>query len=217
MQCSVSASNFVLGDRPTDYHCRMRTWNSLRVLDVLAGFIIGRPQHIPEVWYPNPVDGSRAAFAAVLDGCQLVENTVRKLRSGNVLHVPTAETLLKDLRGWIQSLPDAVRSFSYSPGTEISAEMRRNLIGNIHISCVYYFAVMLVTRPFLIAYLVSRLRGRAPDHLIVDPEEATDVRIKNHEVSKLAQVCVGSVVYLAEMLQRLQKLGFNFGNLCLLQ
>lgn len=76
---------------------------------------------------------------------------------------------------------------------------------------------MLITRPFLIAYLVSRLRGRAPDHLIVDPDEATDVRIKNHEVSKLAQVCVGSVVYLTEMLQRLQKLGFAYGNLCLLQ
>ncbi|KAI4595990.1 hypothetical protein KJ359_006282 [Pestalotiopsis sp. 9143b] len=170
-----------------------------------------------EVWYSSPIDGTRTAFVAVLDGCQLVENTVQKLRSGNVLHVPTAEELLKDLRGWVQGLPDTVRSFAYSPGAELGAESRRALIGNVHISCVYYFAVMLVTRPFLIAYLVSRLRGRAPDHLIVDPEEATDVRIKNHEVSKLAQVCVGSVVYLAEMLQRLQKLGLKFGNLCLLQ
>ncbi|ETS78727.1 hypothetical protein PFICI_08580 [Pestalotiopsis fici W106-1] len=196
---------------------RMRIWNSLRILDVLAGFIIGRPQHIPEVWHRNPPESSVIAFGAILEGCQLLENTVRTLRSGNVLHVPTAEGLLKGLRGWIQGLPDAARNFAYSPGVALDPEKRRTLVGNIHISCVYYFAVMLITRPFLIAYLVSRLRGRAPDHLIVDPEEATDVRIKNHEVSKLAQVCVGSVVYLTEMLQRLQKLGFAYGNLCLLQ
>jgi hypothetical protein len=165
----------------------------------------------------SSAESSRIAFDAILNGCRLVEDIVRELRSWNVLHVPTAQSLLKDMRRWIRSVPDTARNFEYTPGIKLDAERRRNLVGNINISCVYYFAVMLITRPFLIAYLMSRLRGRAPDHLIVDPDEATDISIKNNDVSRLAQVCVGSVTYLVEMLQRLQQLGFSFRNMCLLQ
>ena len=206
---------------------RIRTWNSLRVLDVLAGFIIGRPQHIPEVWHSRRCNNDSAgdssarsaegAFDRLARGCDSVEDIVRQLRSGNMLHYPTAENLLERLRKWIQTLPEASRNLSYDAPLDLNTDERRELMGNINISCVYYFGVMLITRPFLIAYLLSRLRGNAPHHLNANPESSSEEGADNHDISKLAQVCVGSMIYLAEMCRGLKKLGFLFGNLCLLQ
>jgi hypothetical protein len=198
-------------------------WNSLRIFDVLTSFVLGRPRSLSDVWYSsgdaatNVTQTGHPAFRAILAACEIIERIVQKLRSGNILHVPTAEHLLSELREWAQTLPDAARIFTFGDGVELESAERQNLIGNIHLSCVYYFAVMLITRPFLIAYLISRLRGRAPDHLIDDPEEATDVSIKNNTISKLAQVCVGSATHMADMCQEVRRSGFSFGNLCLLK
>lgn len=150
-------------------------------------------------------------------GCILIERIVQSLRKGSMLHVPTAEDLLDQLRQWTQSLPATVRQFSLSQSTRMESADRQALIGSVHISCVYYFAVILITRPFLIAYLMSRLRGRAPDHLINDPDEASDMRIKNNKVSRFAQVCVSAATYMAETLQKVKTANFTFGNLCLVK
>ncbi|CAK41185.1 uncharacterized protein An12g06550 [Aspergillus niger] len=155
-----------------------------------------RPRSLPLV--PSMPDTNeevnlQSAFYAVGNGCTLLNNIVDTLSKGGLLDVPTAEGLLSQLRKWSSGLPTGLRQFrsvSHSlpflePGD------RQRLVGSIHVSCLYYFAVILVTRPYLIAYLTSRLRGKAPDHLISDPDEASDVAIKNNKVSKLAQTCVG--------------------------
>jgi hypothetical protein len=151
------------------------------------------------------------------------------LNKENILHVPTAENFLERLRQWSRELPPSMRRFtpvvSYSPqsfrdGRDASCLNpvdRQLLMGNMHVSCIYYFAVILITRPYLIAYLMSRLRGKAPDHLIGDPDEASDVTIKNNKVSKLAQVCVSSAVYMVDMCQKVKDSSLTFGNLCLLK
>lgn len=152
--------------------------------------------------------------------CTLLEEIVDTLgKSNNILHVPTAETVLERLRQWSRGLPQNIRRFVYPPGTNqpLDVENRRGLLGSIHVSCVYYFAVILITRPFLVAYLMSRLRGKAPDHLISDPDEASDINIKNNKVSRLAQVCVSSAITMVEMCVKAKALNFSFGNLCLLE
>ena len=207
---------------------RLRTWNSLRNIDILSSFILGRPKSLPVVGDDERememADGqipqdSQSSFNAILKGCSLLEDIVNKLSKGSILHVPTAEGLLEQLRSWSQTLPPTLRQFTFTSGdgTFLDSAERQLLAGNIHVSCVYYFAVMLITRPFLIAYLMSRLRGRAPDQLISDPDEASDVNIKNNKVSKLAQVCVSSAIYMVDMCQRARASNFDFGNMCLLK
>ncbi|EHA25386.1 hypothetical protein ASPNIDRAFT_42258 [Aspergillus niger ATCC 1015] len=177
-----------------DYESRRRIWHSMRNLDILSSFVLSRPRSLPLV--PSMPDTNeevnlQSAFYAVGNGCTLLNNIVDTLSKGGLLDVPTAEGLLSQLRKWSSGLPTGLRQFrsvSHSlpflePGD------RQRLVGSIHVSCLYYFAVILVTRPYLIAYLTSRLRGKAPDHLISDPDEASDVAIKNNKVSKLAQVC----------------------------
>ncbi|KIX03820.1 uncharacterized protein Z518_07373 [Rhinocladiella mackenziei CBS 650.93] len=213
--------------RTEELEVRLRTWNSLRNIDILSSFILGRPKSLPVMGHGEremeTIDGqvpqdSPLAFKAILKGCSLLEDTVNTLSKGSILHVPTAEGLLEQLRSWSQTFPPPLRQFTFtsSSGPFLDSAERQLLAGNIHVSCVYYFAVMLITRPFLIAYLMSRLRGRAPDQLISDPDEASDVNIKNNTVSKLAQVCVSSAIYMVDMCQRARVSNYNFGNMCLL-
>jgi len=207
---------------------RLRMWNSLRNIDILTSFILGRPKSLPivrqgtsqpEIASEEDPQHSQSAFNAIIRACSLLEDIVTKLSKGNMLHVPTAEGLLELLRQWSRALPPNLRQFTSTPrdGAGLDPADRQLLTGNMHVSCVYYFAVILITRPFLIAYLMSRLRGKAPDQLISDPDEASDVNIKNNKVSKLAQVCVSSAVYMAEMCQKAKASNFSFGNLCLLK
>ncbi|OJZ85149.1 hypothetical protein ASPFODRAFT_61829 [Aspergillus luchuensis CBS 106.47] len=177
-----------------DYESRRRIWHSMRNLDILSSFVLSRPRSLPLVQSmsePNELN-PHSAFYAIGNGCTLLINIVDTLSNGGLLDVPTAEGLLSQLRKWSSSLPASLRQFrSVSHGPPfLEPAARQRLVGSIHVSCLYYFAVILVTRPYLIAYLVSRLRGKAPDHLISDPDEASDVAIKNNKVSKLAQVCI---------------------------
>ncbi|KAL2705083.1 hypothetical protein AAEP93_000333 [Penicillium crustosum] len=207
---------------------RFRVWNSVQNLDVLSSFLHGRLRSSPVIrqnisdtaLFSGDNHNAQSLFTAMARACILLEETVDTLgKSNNILHVPTAETVLERLRQWSRGLPQNIRRFVCPPGTNrpLDAENRRGLLGSIHVSCVYYFAVILITRPFLVAYLMSRLRGKAPDHLISDPDEASDINIKNNKVSRLAQVCVSSAITMVEMCVKAKALNFSFGNLCLLE
>lgn len=193
----------------------------MRNLDILSSFVLSRPRSLPLVQSMSDTNelNPQSAFYAIGNGCTLLINIVDTLSNGGLLDVPTAEGLLSQLRKWSSGLPASLRQFrSVSHGLPfLEPADRQRLVGSIHASCLYYFAVILVTRPYLIAYLVSRLRGKAPDHLISDPDEASDVAIKNNKVSKLAQVCVSSSLYMIDMCRRAKSVGLVFRNFCLLK
>ncbi|GFN11786.1 fungal specific transcription factor domain-containing protein [Aspergillus tubingensis] len=204
-----------------DCESRRRIWHSMRNLDILSSFVLSRPRSLPLVQSMSDTNelNPQSAFYAIGNGCTLLINIVDTLSNGGLLDVPTAEGLLSQLRKWSSSLPASLRQFrSVSQGPPfLEPAARQRLVGSVHVSCLYYFAVILVTRPYLIAYLVSRLRGKAPDHLISDPDEASDVAIKNNKVSKLAQVCVSSSLYMIDMCRRAKSAGLVFRNFCLLK
>ncbi|KEY74556.1 hypothetical protein S7711_07159 [Stachybotrys chartarum IBT 7711] len=204
----------------------LRISKSLAVINILASFILGRrPSTAPASTEPSTfvyvnssaAGNNQSTFSAILEGCLRIEKIVQSLRTRHILHVPTAESLLEQLRCWTQSLSGPVRQFTFSQDGEHDSAERQSIIGHVHLLCVYYFSVILITRPFLIAYLLSRLRGRAPDHLMNDPDEAADTAIKNSKVSKLAQVCVSSAICMMESLQKVKRSPFLFGNLCFLR
>lgn len=193
----------------------------MRNLDTLSSFVLSRPRSLPTVpnWSNVIESKTESAFHAIGDGCILLDNIVDTLSKGKLLDIITAEDLLMQLRKWSGSLPTTLRQF-YHPfhsSQTLEPRDRQRLVGSIHVSCLYYFAVILVTRPYLIAYLTSRLRGKAPDHLISDPDEASDVTLKNNKVSKLAQVCVSSSLYMVDMCRRAKSAGLVFRNFCLLK
>lgn len=190
---------------------------------------MGRPKNLPLVEQnaskihaaeEGNIQSTQSSFTAMVDACVHLEGIVGTLgKNNNILHVPTAESLLQELRQWSRQLPPSIRQFTapMSENQNLEPAERQALMGSMHVSCLYYFAVMLITRPFLIAYLTSRLRGKAPDHLISDPDQASDIKLKNNKVSRLAQVCVSSAINMVDMCIKAKSIKFTFGNFCLIE
>ncbi|KAE8332840.1 FMN-dependent dehydrogenase-domain-containing protein [Aspergillus sergii] len=197
--------------------------------EVCASFIFGRPKSLPAIcsvlaestqFDTGGGRNSRPLFTAMVKACNILDHIVDTLGKNNdILHVPTAEELLRQLRQWSRELPEHIRRFPVKCDLNATLQPadRQALLGSLHISCVHYFAVMLITRPFLVAYLVSRLRGKAPDNLISDPDEGSDASIKNSKVSRLAQVCISSAIDMVDMCVRAKNCSFTFRNLSLLE
>ncbi|KJK63879.1 FMN-dependent dehydrogenase [Aspergillus parasiticus SU-1] len=208
---------------------RIRVWNSVQNLDILSSFIFGRPKSLPAIcsvlaestqFDTGGGRNSRPLFTAMVKACNILDHIVDTLGKNNdILHVPTAEELLRQLRQWSRELPEHIRRFPVKCDVNATLQPadRQALLGSLHISCVHYFAVMLITRPFLVAYLVSRLRGKAPDNLISDPDEGSDASIKNSKVSRLAQVCISSAIDMVDMCVKAKNCSFTFRNLSLLE
>ncbi|KAJ5831946.1 hypothetical protein N7474_000257 [Penicillium riverlandense] len=186
----------------------------LCILDVLTSSILGRPCTVPRATrhdlHSLPLDPNTPEFNAVLKGAALLDDICRILSSGVMIDVPTAEDLLTKLRQWSQNLPPCLRQFSCTDGSSMSSVDRQTFLGRIHVSSVYYFSVMLVTRPFLIRHLMSKLRRRSGHEVSVNlhPNEAG-----------LAQVCTSSAAYMGELCRKtalaVTMSELPFGNLCL--
>ncbi|KAL2825053.1 hypothetical protein BDW59DRAFT_180004 [Aspergillus cavernicola] len=204
---------------------RLRLWNSIQNIDVLSSFILGRPKDSPLMDHgltetKSPDNDMQSAFGAMVKVCRLIVDIIDSQRKNTgLLHVPSAETQLQRLRHWSRALPHNLRQFSTTTlhRKPLDSYDRQSLTGAMHISCVYYFAVILVTRPFLVAYLTSRLRGKAPHNLISDPDQASDINIKNNKVSRIGWVCVGASLHMVDMCVQAKTVNFTFGNLCLLK
>lgn len=135
---------------------------------------------------------------------------MRKLGRGNKVDIRTAEAILEDLGRWKQSLPEAIQpSASGTWGTDLSTGERQFLIAKLHMACIYYFSVLLVTRPFLIASLLGRYRSSSG---ICSPAATT-----NTKVSRLAQACIASAKYITEACSKSVESGVIFGSMTILQ
>lgn len=190
---------------------------------MLTSSILGRPCTVPRATrhdlHSLSLDPNTPEFNAVLKGAALLDDICRILSSGIMIDVPTAEGLLTKLRQWSQKLSPCLRQFSCTDGFSMSSVDRQTFLGRIHVSSVYYFAVMLVTRPFLIRHLMSKIRRRSGHEAGVNlhPNEAG-----------LAQVCMSSAAYMGDLCRKTalavtmaEVFNFKpmselpFGNLCL--
>ena len=197
---------------------RLRVWNSLRVAETITTFLLGRPSSLPasrrdisshfDSRTLQATQFCSVAFNSIVDACALLDATVQKLSRGRKMDVSTAEGLLEQLRRWSQSLPPQLRQFAFTDAASLTSADRQRLIANVHVSCVYYFAVMVLTRQFLISHLMGRLRRKGPQKPGASASEEAE------KVSSLAEVCVSSASYIADICRKMQIGGFSFGNMC---
>lgn len=201
-------------------HSRLRIWHSLCILDVLTSSILGRPCTVPRATRHDlnylPLDATQPSFNACLKGAALLDDICRILSRGVIIDVPTAEDLLEKLRLWSQGLPPSLRQFSPTETYSFDSADRKAFLEKIHVSSLYYFAVILVTRPFLIQHLMYKLRQKPTDEhsTLSDPKTLADPKIAG-----LAQVCMSSAAYVGDLCQKLAVVAnlsdLPIGNLCL--
>lgn len=128
----------------------------------------------------------------------------------------SANIILEKLKDWSKNLDPSLRS---AP-TDISRmRLDRSLVlGNVHLACFYYFAVMLITRPYLIYHLQSKeFLGRYTESTNSVPFPPNMTPGTKAEISRLAETSVESAVFLIETCQEALQKNILLDNMCLLQ
>ena len=132
------------------------------------------------------------ALKASFEVCSVIAEITPKLATNTSIASAMAEGFLKRLHDWSATLPVEMRHFSRSNDEPLTLEEQERTIGNIHVSCLYYFAVMLVTRPFLVTHLMAHMPTSSGTGMVEDSSMTP-------EVADLAQACIDSAMLMANM------------------
>lgn len=140
---------------------RDRLWKSVRVIDLFLSISMGRPPATSDTDCTVPygeVDGDgHEVFDLLNSSVQvllIIETIVIEVFSRKKISLQLTEGISRQLRKWSnQWLVQLKRIVGTPPGQEDEAQ----IVGACHVLCSYYYAVMLVSRPFLMYEMCKRL------------------------------------------------------------
>jgi hypothetical protein len=192
---------------------------SLCVLDLMVSSILGRPSAMSPLLPENRQNTSRVGIDSTDPGLVasyhlsfILDEIVNRLYGEKTASTETADLLLGKLNRWSEHLPYSLRSTSLDQEDESAA--RQHTIGNMHVACSYHFAVILVTRPFLISALSIRL---ARLHQSLSPGAPSEPHEEDPAHSRLAAACIDSAVYMLQTCLEILQSGLLFRNMCILK
>ncbi|KAH8422360.1 Zn(II)2Cys6 transcription factor [Aspergillus melleus] len=199
---------------------RARVWMSLCILDLLVSSILGRPPATTILRSDRPGNQSNAgkkdyyieaSLLASFHMSQILDEIIVRLYSDKAASAETAESLLGKLKGWSENLPESLRTPPPIDSEPFAAQER--IIGCLHIACSYHFAVIIITRPFLISALGVRLaRLQRPSEVAM--QEALQ---EDPAHSRLAGACTDSALYMIQTCMEVHQSGLLLGNMCILK
>ncbi|KAI5922361.1 hypothetical protein F4810DRAFT_295814 [Camillea tinctor] len=179
-----------------DVHYRRdRLWKSLRVLDLFLSISMGRPPATSDSdctvpYHSKGEDGSERfdLLNASVQVLLIAEGIVLEVYHRRKITLQLTDGISRQLREWSgRWLTPLLRSISK---TEASHDTEA--IGGCQALSSYYYAVMLVSRPFLIYELCKRL-----------PESTTGAQQPSGDTnsgrSKLANACIDAACLMVEM------------------
>ncbi|KAK1856959.1 fungal specific transcription factor domain-containing protein [Colletotrichum chrysophilum] len=177
---------------------RDRLWKSLRVLDLFLSTSMGRPPATSDVDCSVPYRGAddttgQEAFDLLNASAQIfliTEGIVVEVYSRKKVSYQLTEGISRQLRDWsvrwLQRLKDVVSKSA-------DGEEPSKVTGASQVLCSYYYAVILVSRPFLMYELHKRLTegsagGSASRSGLVSGK------------SKLADACIDAASFMVDIL-----------------
>lgn len=207
---------------PNTRSIRLRTAKSLRVFDVVCNSILGRPSTSPLLrqgctnYLNTDVDfdpetihralslGATYEITGVLDAAVAASSDAK-------LDAEVAEKLVLDLQQRSRSFPAALRG---PQGLEVS-NTRGRILGNTHVSAIYYFGVIISTRQFLIQHIVPQLSNQDQS----EPEFRDSHQHSNNppRVGRLADACIEAATFMADMCHEIMQSGQLLGNMCIMK
>ncbi|KAM0742903.1 hypothetical protein ACQRIT_003080 [Beauveria bassiana] len=193
-------------DNSTHRDNRLKIWMSLCNLDMTVSSLLGRPaatsglraevdeSHISAL--ANHEEEDTAALFAVYGilsiTTDVVENLYKKKRPSAAL----IERAFARIEDWSRAIPKSMRA---RPDPTLRDKANRQDVYRLHISCLYYFAVTLVSRPILISQLTSQ-------------SNASSITL-----SPLASACLDAAVFLVQTCTDAKKSDNLFGSLCIIK
>lgn len=181
-----------------------------RVGDKLVNSLLGRPAvavgilEEPDPLFANLVSSHDSGLRCMVVAYRIVsiiDEINTKLYGGQDIRLATVEELLQAIDSWKR---DSLSLLQHTPSgtsivpTDSCMEANEGSVGVMHISCLYYFAVILATRPVLISALTAQL-GR------------------NDQWSPMSEACLNSAIYLAETCVEALEAGLLQSNMCILK
>ena len=156
---------------PRERVARERVWKSLRVLDLFMSGSLGRPPATSEVdggsvsWHRSSRDYEDIQMngrntSATLRICFIFERILNEVYCRREVSVQLVESISRQYRDWTMQLPLGLQadSLDQKPGT-IAPSLRQS-IGIAHLKGLYYWSIILLTRPFLIFKVSSKVKNR---------------------------------------------------------
>lgn len=203
---------------------------SLRVLDLLCSSILARPSSTPSIQgdeYETDAissDGGKdvrtLALRANYESSAIIEIIVQNCAKSSNLDIKSAETYLQMLREWSQALPAVLRRSpknSHETQATVIGDRNEVAIGNIHVSCTYYFGVILVTRQFLISSVMSELRGRRSPKNAVSPIPSAEDEAQKEKIKHFSKGCISSAAFMAQLCYEASTNNILLDNMCLMK
>lgn len=191
-----------------DNPSRLRVWMSVCILDKLVNSILGRPAttvgiptgdraFIAEIIQPG--DHAADCLVSAYSILSLVDDVTSEIYDKMKISMALVEQLLQEIELWKHDLPQSARKPATDDQMGInSSPTQTGTVGKVHVSCLYYFAVILVTRPFLISSLAGPKSRSAPR-------------------SHLAAACLDAAMYLAQTCVEAHNAGMLRGNMCIMK
>ncbi|OAA45957.1 Fungal specific transcription factor [Beauveria brongniartii RCEF 3172] len=189
-------------------HCnnRLKIWMSLCNLDMTVSSLLGRPaatcglraevdeSHISAL--ANHEEEDTAALFAVYGILSITTDAVENLYKKKRPSVTLIERAFARIEDWSRAIPKSMRA---RPDATSGDKANRQDVYRLHISCLYYFAVTLVSRPILISQLTSQ-------------SNASSITL-----SPLASACLDAAVFLVQTCTDAKKSENLFGSLCIIK
>lgn len=179
---------------------------SLCNMDMTVSSLLGRPaatlglrteldeSHISTL--AGHEDQDLAALFAVYGILSITTDVVESLYRKKVPSVSLIERSFARIEDWSRSIPKSMRT---GPHQAARGAPNRQDIYRLHISCLYYFAITLVSRPILISQLTSQSNASAIT------------------LSPLASACLDAAVFLVQTCIDAKKADNFFGSLCIMK
>ncbi|KAI2465447.1 hypothetical protein F4781DRAFT_438759 [Annulohypoxylon bovei var. microspora] len=179
-----------------EFHTRRdRLWKSLRVLDLFLSISMGRPPSMSDIDCTVPCGDLDAngqekfdLLNASVQILSITEDIVLQVYSRRKISLQLTEGISCQLRDWSRMwLSRLKRTIAGLP-----QEDRPDAIGACQVMSCYYYAVMLVARPFLMYELCKRL----PENTAAadPPSSGSD----NSGRTRLANACIDAASLMAE-------------------
>ena len=173
---------------PRERKTRERVWKSLRVLDLYMSASLGRPPATSEVdggsvsWSGGgrEYEGIKMeglSGSAMLRICFIFERIINEVYCRREVSVALVESISRQYRDWSRELGRGleVDGLDGAKGDPVSAlggdlmGLKANVmqlqqtIGVAHLKGAYYWSIILLTRPFLIFRVSSKIKGRSEE------------------------------------------------------
>jgi hypothetical protein len=146
-------------------------------------------------------DPSLSNFRAVSEIVTIIDRINTELYTKRNCRPAVVEQLLQAIDGWRHnfwpSLAQGSRGATNSSVIE-SPRTGTGLMGIVHVSCLYYFAIILASRPVFVSTLST--------HWTPDPEEKS-----------MCEACLDAAVYLTETCAEAHEAGLLKSNMCIVE